>query len=106
MTDRNRESVPDNWSLVKESADHRTYLVQKVDTLNIRVSAEEQTTWKECKGEEGLKDRCKPVWPSGKALGWYEEGPRFELASALLSLQKLWAVKSTADNSVTLSLTN
>ena len=30
---------------------------------------------------------CEPVWPSGKA-----EGPRFECASALLSLQKLWSV--------------
>ena len=32
------------------------------------------------------------VWPSGKALGWYAEGPRFESTSALLSLQKLWSV--------------
>ena len=31
---------------------------------------------------------CEPVWPSGKALGWEAEGPRFESASALLSLQK------------------
>ena len=30
-----------------------------------------------------------PVWPRGKALGWYAEGLRFESASALLSLQKL-----------------
>ena len=30
----------------------------------------------------------EPVWPSGKALGWLAEGPRFESASALLSLQK------------------
>ena len=30
----------------------------------------------------------EPVWPSGKA----SEGPRFESASALLSLQKLWSV--------------
>ena len=29
------------------------------------------------------------VWPSGKALGWQAEGPRFESASALLSLEKL-----------------
>ena len=34
----------------------------------------------------------EPVWPSGKALGWYAEGPRFESASALLSLQNLWSV--------------
>ena len=27
----------------------------------------------------------KPVWPSGKALGWYADD-----ASALLSLPKLW----------------
>ena len=31
---------------------------------------------------------CEPVWPSGKALGWLAEGPRFDTASALLSLQK------------------
>ena len=30
----------------------------------------------------------EPVWPSGKALGWLTEGPRFDTASALLSLQK------------------
>ena len=30
---------------------------------------------------------CQPLWPSGKA-----EGPRFESASALLSLEKLWSV--------------
>ena len=34
----------------------------------------------------------EPLWPSGKALGWYAEGPRFDTASALLSLQKLWFV--------------
>ena len=36
-----------------------------------------------------------PVWPSGKAVGWQAEGPRFDTASALLSLQKgcgLWAL--------------
>ena len=37
------------------------------------------------------------VWPSGKALGWQAEGPRFDTASALpgLSLQKgcgLWTL--------------
>ena len=31
---------------------------------------------------------CEPVWPSGKALGWQAEGPRFDTASALLSLRK------------------
>ena len=37
----------------------------------------------------------EPVWPSGKALGWQAEGPRFNTASALLSLQKgcgLWTL--------------
>ena len=29
----------------------------------------------------------EPVWLSGKALGWEAEGPRFESASAFLSLQ-------------------
>ena len=30
----------------------------------------------------------QPVWPSGKALGWQAEGPRFVSASDLFSLQK------------------
>ena len=37
----------------------------------------------------------EPIWPSGKALGWYAEGPQFDTASALLSLQKgcgLWTL--------------
>ena len=37
----------------------------------------------------------EPVWLSGKALGWQAEGPRFDTASALLSLQKgcgLWTL--------------
>ena len=38
------------------------------------------------------ENECEPVWPSGKALGWYAEGPRFESASALLSLRKSWSV--------------
>ena len=32
----------------------------------------------------------EPVWPSGKAVGWEVEGPRFDTESTLLSLQKLW----------------
>ena len=47
------------------------------------------TCLKPCDYEQGDRE---PVWPSGKALGWYAEGPRFESASALLSLQKLWSV--------------
>ena len=43
------------------------------------------------------------MWPSGKALGWKAEGPRFESASALLSLQKFWSVDTVLI--VTLSLT-
>ena len=37
----------------------------------------------------------EPVWPSGKALGWLEEGPRLESALTVLSLQKgcgLWTL--------------
>ena len=34
----------------------------------------------------------EPVWPSGKAVGWQAEGPRFDTASVLLSLQKLRSV--------------
>ena len=41
---------------------------------------------------EGEVYEGEPVWPRGKALGRYAEGPRFESASALLSLQKLWSV--------------
>ena len=37
-----------------------------------------------------------PVWPSGKALGWSAEGPRFESASGLLSLQKLLFVDTVS----------
>ena len=45
---------------------------------------------------------CEPVWPSGK-VGTEAEGPRFDAASALLSLQKLWSVDTQC--LVTLSLT-
>ena len=41
-----------------------------------------------------LTSCSEPVWPSGKALGWKVEGPQFESASALLSLQKLWSVNT------------
>ena len=44
------------------------------------------------KGTSVYTTACEPVWPSGKALGWKAEGLRFESASALLSLQKLWSV--------------
>ena len=40
--------------------------------------------------------KCGSVWPSGKALGW-EAGPRFDSASALLSLQKLGSVDTVCD---------
>ena len=38
-----------------------------------------------------LKAECHwpVVWPSGKALGWWAEGPRFDSASVLVPLQKL-----------------
>ena len=42
-----------------------------------------------------FRPECEPVWPSGKALGWSAEGPRFDTASTLLSLQKgcgLWTL--------------
>ena len=34
----------------------------------------------------------EPAWPSGKALGWKAEGPRFDSPrdSTHLSLQKVW----------------
>ena len=35
---------------------------------------------------------CVPVWPSGKALVWYSRGTSAESDSALIFLQKLWAV--------------
>ena len=35
---------------------------------------------------------CESIWPNGKGLGWWAEGPRFESVSALLSLQNLWAL--------------
>ena len=40
------------------------------------------------------------VWPSGKALDWQAEGPRFHSASALLSLSpkvvRLWTLSCGA----------
>ena len=45
-------------------------------------------------GGGGGAGLCELVWPSGKALAWYE-GPLLDSASALLSLRKgcgLWAV--------------
>ena len=38
-------------------------------------------------GDEEVGEEGESVWPSGKAVG-----PRFDTASALLSLQKLWFV--------------
>ena len=35
---------------------------------------------------------CESIWPNGKGLGWWAEGPRFDSVSALLSLQNLWSV--------------
>ena len=52
-------------------------------------------------GPGAIVTSCEPVWPNGKPLGWQAEGPRFDSASALLSLQKLWSV----DSLVTFSLT-
>ena len=40
MADRNKELVPDNWSLVRERPQ---YFVRKDDILNIRVSVEERS---------------------------------------------------------------
>ena len=42
----------------------------------------------------------EPVWPNGKALGWQAEGPRFDTASALLSLQKGWGLWTLSEDSV------
>ena len=36
-------------------------------------------------GSQVASDGGLAVWPSGKALGWFAEGPRFESASALFS---------------------
>ena len=47
------------------------------------------------RGQLGVHSNSKPVWPSGKALVGLAEGPRFDTASALLSLQKgcgLWTL--------------
>ena len=38
------------------------------------------------------KKKSESVWPSGKALGQQAEEPRFESATALLSIQKLCSV--------------
>ena len=48
-----------------------------------------------CKNDHQQQQQQRgPVWPSGNALGWEAEGPRFDSASALLSLKKLWAVST------------
>ena len=45
----------------------------------------------------------EPVWPSDKAIwGWYAGRPRFDSASAVLSLQKVWFMDTVF---VTLPLT-
>ena len=47
------------------------------------------------KGNAVARPYSEPVWPSDKALGWKEEGPRFDTASALLSPQNgfgLWTL--------------
>ena len=46
---------------------------------------------------------CQLVWPSGKVLGCYAESLRFESASAVISLKKLWS--ELGHCLVTLSLT-
>ena len=54
MTYRNMELVPDGWSLVSESV--LTTGLWMDGILNNRVSAEERSSRKECKGES-LKGR-------------------------------------------------
>ena len=34
--------------------------------------------------------RGEPVWPSGKALGWSAEGPRFDPLRLSFPLKKMW----------------
>ena len=54
-------------------------------------------------GSQVASDGGLAVWPSGKALGWLAEGPRFESASAVFSPQTWWPVDRHC--LVTLSLT-
>ena len=59
-------------------------------TARLRV-----TTMTNKSNESGAKGSPIPVSRFGlaaKALDWWAEGPRFEPASALLALQKLWSV--------------
>ena len=52
-----------------------------------------QSCLRKCIGQ--VSRTGEPVWPSGKALGRLAEGPRFDTASALPSLQKgcgLWTL--------------
>ena len=59
----------------------------------INTNTQQLIAYKRYGGLDG--GSSEPVWPSGKALGWLAEGPRFESASALLSHLKgcgLWTV--------------
>ena len=50
-----------------------------------------------------ISNMGEPVWPSGKALGWEVEGPRFSIALALLSLQKGCGLWTPSCDSITSS---
>ena len=41
------------------------------------------------KGHTHENTHCEPVWPSGKALGWYVEGPRFDTLRLSLLFKKV-----------------
>ena len=51
----------------------------------LKVNTPDQSAEKQV---SNIPFKVKLVWPSGKALGWQVEGPRFNTALALLSLQK------------------
>ena len=60
MADRNRELVPDNWSVVRERALHDPQdFVRNDSILNTRGICRRASgaVGKECKGEEVLKGR-------------------------------------------------
>ena len=60
MVDRNRELVPDNWSLVRERALTTGLCLEGWYSEHLGVCMKSGAAGKECKGEEALKGRWEP----------------------------------------------
>ena len=60
MADRNRELVPDNWSLVRERVLTTGLCSEGWYSEHSDVCRRAKAAGKECKGEEVLKGRWEP----------------------------------------------